>query len=143
MCDTHGGATSDEIAQTWTAALRTPPPLPPGVHPAAGARMCREQPDLCFLYAEIDALNTPRTPQELLQLLRAAGTPSLDDLARLTMPVLFIAGEEDAVIPPRILEIVAARVPGARIERVPEAGHSVYFERAAAFNAILDAFLAS
>jgi pimeloyl-ACP methyl ester carboxylesterase len=141
MCDTHGGVTSDEITQTWAAALRTPPQLPPGVHPAAGARMFREQPDLCFLYAEIDALNPPRTPQELRELLRAAGTPSLDDLARLTMPVLFIAGEEDAVIPPRILEIVAARVHGARLARVPEAGHSVYFERAAAFNAVLDSFL--
>jgi len=143
MCDTHGGGASDEINAAWAAALRTPPDLPPGIHPAAGARMAREQPDLAFLYAEIDGLNPPRTREELVALLRAAGAPSLDDVARLAMPVLFIAGEEDIVIPPGVLEIVAGRIPGARLVRVPEAGHSVYFERAAAFNAILDEFFST
>ena len=59
----------------------------------------------------------------------------------LRMPVLFIAGEEDVVIPPRVVELAASHVPGARFERVPEAGHSVYFERPATFNAILEKFL--
>jgi len=143
MCDTHGGVASDEIREAWATALQSPPALPPDVHPAAGARMAREQPELAFLYSEIDALNTPRTREELGALLRAAGSPSLDDVARLAMHVLFIVGEEDAVIPPPIIEMVASRVRTARVARVPEAGHSVYFERATAFNAILDEFLAT
>jgi len=57
--------------------------------------------------------------------------------------VLFIAGEEDIVIPPEVLDLAAAAIPGARVERVPDTGHSVYFERAATFNAILDRFLTS
>ncbi len=143
MCDTHGGATSPEIAAAWSAALQHPPALPPGVHPAAGARMAHERPDLAFLYAEIDALNPPRERSQLGELLRNAGSPSLDDVARLGMPVLCIVGEEDVVIPPSVVEIFAGRVPTARISRVAEAGHSVYFERASTFNAILDSFLAS
>lgn len=143
MCDTHGGTTSPEIAAAWSVALQHPTTLPPGVHPAVGARMAHEQPDLAFLYSEIDALNPPRERAQLAELLRDAGSPSLDDVARLAMPVLCIIGEEDIVIPPAVVEIFARRVPTARIARVPETGHSVYFERAAAFNALLDSFLAS
>jgi 3-oxoadipate enol-lactonase len=57
------------------------------------------------------------------------------------MPVLFLTGEEDVVIPPRLVELAATHIPRARVERVPHTGHSVYFERPAAFNAILDKFL--
>ncbi|MCH7739604.1 MAG: alpha/beta hydrolase, partial [Chloroflexi bacterium] len=32
-------------------------------------------------------------------------------------------------------------IPNSRLERVPEAGHSVYFERPAAFNRLLKDFL--
>ncbi len=44
-------------------------------------------------------------------------------------------------MPPAAVEIFASLVPGARLERVPAAGHSVYFERADVFNRVLDAFL--
>jgi pimeloyl-ACP methyl ester carboxylesterase len=57
------------------------------------------------------------------------------------MPVLFLAGEEDIVIPPRVLELAMRYIPGARMEIVPRAGHSVYFERASAFNTIVGRFL--
>jgi 3-oxoadipate enol-lactonase len=143
MCDTHGGTAAPEIAAAWSAALENAPALPPGVHPAVGARMTHEQPELAFLYAEIDALNPPRDRSQLAALLRDAGASTLDEAARLAMPVLCIIGEEDTVIPPPVVEIFARRVPTARIAHVPEAGHSVYFERAAAFNALLDSFLAS
>jgi pimeloyl-ACP methyl ester carboxylesterase len=138
MCDTHGGLVSDEIARIWREARSAPPA---GVHPAAGERMAREQPELHFLYREIDALNPVRTGAEVMALLRAAGAPPLSAASKLTMPVLFIAGEEDIVIPPAILDIAAAAIDGASVERVPAAGHSVYFERAAEFNAIIDRFV--
>jgi 3-oxoadipate enol-lactonase len=142
MCDTHGGLASEEIDACWREALRAPRgDAVAGVHPAAGARMHREQPELYFLYTEIDGLSPERTGAEIMAILRAAGSPPLAAAAALTMPVLFIAGEEDAVIPPAVLDIAAAAIPGARVERVPDTGHSVYFERAALFNAILDRFL--
>ena len=37
----------------------------------------------------------------------------------------------------------AAHLPGAKLETVPGAGHSVYFEKPAEFNALLDRFLAT
>lgn len=138
MCDTHGGVRSPEIDAIWREAMRDR--AEPGlVHPAAGERMYREQPALHFLYQEIAALN-PQRP--LAETLRGLPAPIVDDVAALRVPTLFIAGEEDVVIAPRLVEIAASHVPDARFERVPEAGHSVYFERSAAFNAILDTFLA-
>ena len=36
---------------------------------------------------------------------------------------------------------IAAEVPGARVAPIEEAGHSAYFEHAARFNALVEAFL--
>jgi len=143
MCDTHGGLTSAEIAPLVDAAFRSPPPLPPGVHPAAGVRMHRDQPALHFLYEEIAALNPEMAPRERFAFLRAIPSPTAEQVRRLPMPVHFIAGEEDIVIPPPILDAAAACFAGASVRRVPEAGHSVYFERPDAFNRLLDEFLAA
>ena len=141
MCDTHGGLTSDAVRAAF-ASIPRPSELPPAsIHVAAGARMHREQETLHFLYTEIDALNEPRTREEITAILRAAGSPTADDVAAIELPVLFIAGEEDPLIPPRVLEAAAKHVRDARVVRVPEAGHSVYFERAEKFNAIVDEFL--
>ncbi len=142
MCDTHGGLVSHELTALWREARRSPEAQPrDGVHPAIGIRMYREQPELSFLYAEIGGLNPERTGPEIMALLRGAGAPPLADAACLRMPVLFVAGEEDVLIPPAVLDIAAAAIAGARVERVEAAGHSVYFERAERFNAILERFL--
>ena len=141
MCDTHGGITSEEIAQVWSAALQAAGSLPAGVHPAAGVRMARDQPALHFLYTQINDLNPGRSLTALGALLSAAGTPTTADVRALDIPVLFIAGEEDIVIPPRMLSIAASYVPHASVASVPAAGHSVYFERPAVFNEIVERFL--
>jgi pimeloyl-ACP methyl ester carboxylesterase len=62
-------------------------------------------------------------------------------VADLRMPLLCIAGEEDAVIPPAAVAVLASIVPGARLVRVPEAGHSVYWERPEIFNRLVDELL--
>jgi pimeloyl-ACP methyl ester carboxylesterase len=58
------------------------------------------------------------------------------------MPVLCLTGEEDVVIPPAAVAVLASIIPGARLASVPEAGHSVYWERPEAFNRLVDEFLA-
>jgi 3-oxoadipate enol-lactonase len=141
MCDTHGGLASEEIAQVWSAALQAAAGLPAGVHPAGGTRMAQEQPALHFLYTQINALNPARSLNALGTLLSAAGAPTAADVHALDVPVLFIAGEEDIVIPPRMLEIAAGYFRHARLQPVPAAGHSVYFERPTVFNEIVERFL--
>ncbi len=141
MCDTHGGVMSEEIGAAWMQGVNAMSALPPGVHPAAGMRMATEQPALHFLYTQINGLSAERAPHELMQILAAAGTLSPEAVAGITLPVLFIVGEEDMVIPPHVCELAAALFQSSKIVRVEHAGHSVYFERAAEFNVILDHFL--
>jgi pimeloyl-ACP methyl ester carboxylesterase len=113
-----------------------------GIHPAAGERMAREQPALAFLYREMDRMSAGLDKNALRGKLIAARTLPASRLRELKMPVLFVTGTEDIVIPPPLVEAVAAMVPGAKLEIVPEAGHSVYFERAERFNRAVDEFLA-
>ena len=112
-----------------------------GIHPAAGERMAREQPRLEFLYREIDQLSAGLDKTALRARLMATRTLPAARLRELKMPVLFLTGTEDVVIPPPLVEMLAAMVPGARLEKVPESGHSVYFERASRFNQVLADFL--
>jgi 3-oxoadipate enol-lactonase len=141
MCDTHGGLESPELRALWSTTLALAAALPEGVHPACGERMHREQPELHFLYVAISELNA-RSRRELLEDIRNAGETPLEEAARVETPVLFVEGAEDIVILPSMIELAAAAFPGAQVAVVAEAGHSVYFERPAEFNAILDKFLA-
>ena len=112
-----------------------------GILPSCGETMAREQPALHFLYQQLGALNPPWSvdnPPPGAHRVPPAGHADLRDYAT---PTLFIIGEEDASIPPHILELGAAAVPNARVARVPRSGHSVYFERPAEFNRLVDDFL--
>jgi 3-oxoadipate enol-lactonase len=104
--------------------------------------MAREQPNLHFLYSQINDLNPERSVEELSSLLAAAGAPTPEDVAALDLPVLFITGDEDIVIPPQVCEVAASYFKQARVEHVAATGHSVYFEKSAEFNAIVEQFLA-
>ena len=110
------------------------------IHPAAGERMAREQPALEFLYREIDRLSSGLDKEAFRAKLVAARTLPAAELKRLTVPVLFISGKEDVVFPPPAAAALASLVPGAKLESVPEAGHSVYFQRPEIFNRVVSNF---
>jgi 3-oxoadipate enol-lactonase len=110
------------------------------IHVAAGARMAREQPAAHFLYQEIDALSAV-DKAALRARLHAGLVRPADVLRTLNVPTLWLTGEEDVVYPPFLSAILSALMPNARVTQVPRAGHSVYFERPAEFNRIVDEFL--
>jgi pimeloyl-ACP methyl ester carboxylesterase len=142
MADTTGSLAHPEVARLRAEAGAAGDALfAQGIHPAAGARMAAEQPALHFLYQAINELATGVDKTALRARLAALCVTPPAAVAALPMPVLCIAGEEDVVIPPAAVERFASLVPGARLERVAKAGHSVYFERADVFNRLVDAFL--
>jgi 3-oxoadipate enol-lactonase len=53
-----------------------------------------------------------------------------DELDRIGAPTLCVAGADDPSAPPAELELIASRIPGARLEVVPGARHLASVERA-------------
>jgi pimeloyl-ACP methyl ester carboxylesterase len=64
-------------------------------------------------------------------------------LRELAVPTLWIVGDEDIVFPAAAAPALARLMPKAEVARVPDAGHSVYFERPQRFNEIVESFLSS
>jgi pimeloyl-ACP methyl ester carboxylesterase len=108
-----------------------------GIHPAGGERMAREQPALAQLYGQISELAPASFRDEVRGRIRELRSQPPRILERLAMPVLFITGDEDWVFPPAAGPALAKLSPAGRAVRVPAAGHSVYFERAAKFNQLI------
>jgi 3-oxoadipate enol-lactonase len=108
-----------------------------GIHPAGGERMAKEQPALAQLYGQISELAAPAFRDDVRVRIRELRSQSPKLLEKLPMPVLFVTGDEDWVFPPAAGPALAKLAPKGSAVRVPAAGHSVYFERAAKFNEII------
>jgi len=65
-----------------------------------------------------------------------------DDMARLPVPTLFAWGDADAFAPPSSGQDMAARMPDARVEVLPDAGHLPWFDRPDTVAATIAGFLA-
>jgi 3-oxoadipate enol-lactonase len=122
--------TASEMWSLWRAGR--------GPHQALGARAYDEQPALARLYEMLGRLNSPLDADP------DAGLPLVTE-SRLCLPedVLFVYGEEDLVCPKEVIEAAAAEVSGSVARRIARSGHSVYFERADAFNREVSGFLSA
>ena len=112
-----------------------------GIYSASGERMAREQPALAQLYWQISQLTSAAFREAVRQRIGELRVRPPSLLGELPMPVLFITGEEDWVFPPAAGAALAPLARKGTAVRVPAAGHSVYFERAAQFNQIVEEFL--
>lgn len=64
-------------------------------------------------------------------------------LARIQAPSLVLWGERDTVVPLSVAQHLAAAIPDARLEIIPNAGHNVMWEAPDAFNRAVIDFLRS
>lgn len=84
-----------------------------------------------FLEIAVDAAAIPGTDGAAYTMLRTVTTlggwvPRLmmrDDMAKLSVPTLFLWGDADAFAPPSSGQDMAVKMPDARIEIIPGAGH--------------------
>jgi 3-oxoadipate enol-lactonase len=102
--------------------------------------MAKEQPALHFLYRTIANASSAFDRDELRKRTGAMSTRAPDVLRGLSIPTLFITGLDDMTFPPFLADALASLMPNASVEHVKDAGHSVYFERAAIFNRLLERF---
>lgn len=105
-----------------------------------GPAYVERSPQGVFLYNQIRALNPP--PANVGGYGVEDGAVTNDELANLTMPVVFLAGSEDILIPPHLIKRAADLIPHARYVEVATGGHSVYWELPDEFNRVLEELLA-
>jgi len=139
------GSTGGSVDDTTRALQRThAATFPPGttlLTRALWPRFVEEQPQLAFLYRQINLLN-PKRPPDFLAVQPGYRGSFSGYLAESGVPLLFLVGEHDAITPSHIVERAAALVPGARLQVLGSAGHSAYFEVPAAFNNAVLSFVA-
>ena len=80
--------------------------------------------------------------EKLRDNLRRTARRRTSDLKDFRVPTLLIAGGRDVVFPPFLASAIAATLPCADAQEMPESGHSPYFEDAARFNQLVERFLA-
>jgi len=100
----------------------------------------RERPELG---ARVRAAILAARPEGIAAALHglAAREDSRATLATLRVPTLVLVGEEDELTPPAEAETLAAGITGARLVRVPRAGHLANLENPAAVDEALRTFL--
>ena len=103
--------------------------------------MAQEQPALHFLYHAIANASAAFDREALRKRLAATATRQPEVLRGVAVPTLFVTGGEDTTYPPFLSDALAALMRNAKVEQVSDAGHSVYFERAAIFNRLVERFL--
>jgi len=140
LAGTNGGAVTEEVRRIQDEYKES---LPKGstlneraLAPDYGER----EPAMEFLYRSINRLN-PKRPRDFLAIPAGYRGSAAERLAESGIPILFLTGEQDAIIPPFVSRLCHAAVPGSRLQILPGAGHSAYFEKAEEFNAAVMSFL--
>ncbi len=138
MADTSGSFNWPEL-QTQLAEYRErqSDAAAPLTARALGPKFQAENPAGTFLYRQIFDLNPPRGPQA-----DDPSAPTKEQVEGLSVPTLFLVGNDDRLTPPEIIRRVHEIVPGSQYVEVPGCGHSVYFEAPETFNEIVGTFLA-
>jgi 3-oxoadipate enol-lactonase len=139
-CDPSGGGKYDAWLKDAEAKIAAG--AASGIHPAMGAPAAANSPSLHLLYRSIDDMAGIPDKEKVRAGLRHAAGRTLADLKEFNVPTLLIAGGEDVVFPPFLSSAVAAGLPCGEAHLIPHAGHSPYFEQAATFNRLVEAFLA-
>lgn len=110
---------------------------------ADGPRRAPAQVDPVFRasLADLLAFNLARPDIEGAEL--PLDPPLVERLAEIRVPTLVVCGAADVADTLRSSELLAERIPPARLVRVPNAAHLLPMERPAVFNQLLAAFLAN
>jgi pimeloyl-ACP methyl ester carboxylesterase len=69
--------------------------------------------------------------------------PVYDELDRITTPTLVVTGADDTPTPPAKARRIAERIPGARLEIVPDCGHSSTVEQPEIITRLIEEFVSA
>jgi pimeloyl-ACP methyl ester carboxylesterase len=95
------------------------------------------------LVPALRAMAEDNNPARIIDSLEALKTrpDSRPGLPLITCPTLVIVGEDDELTPPAVSDAIQRDIPGARLVRIPQAGHMSNLEQPDAFNRALWTFV--
>jgi pimeloyl-ACP methyl ester carboxylesterase len=143
LCDTRAGADSAEGAAGREKFAQTAIERGLGwVSDEMIPKLLRPQPDPAAV-KEVRDLIQHGTPAGVAAAQRgmARRPDSTPTLAAIACPTLVVVGEQDGLTAPAESEKMAAAVKGAKLVRIPNAGHLSNIENPASFNEALAAFV--
>lgn len=94
----------------------------------------RQHADLTFLFSQMGTFNVAKMA-DLRNL--DTGGPTVAEIERSGLSVVFLAGEHDAVLSVKTVTRAHELLTGSRLEIVPGAPHSMYWETPEAYNAVI------
>ena len=142
MSHTVGGLSSETIDDVRRSHERPQPTQPFGSW-AVALDLPEKNRALSHLYNCIGAMNLDFSRVGLGGLRSRGKQIDSTEMVAFKTPTLFITADKDVVVPPRVVEIGAAMVPGATLVNLGDAGHSSYFEIPDQFNRVVRDFLQS
>ncbi|GAA1940337.1 alpha/beta fold hydrolase [Agromyces allii] len=126
-----GGIDSGELVDLVRADRAEAEKLPV-IDRLLSKRFQEEEAAKTFLFRQMGTFNVAKM-QDLRNL--ATDGPTVERLAEAGIRVAFLAGEKDAVLGVATVRKAHELVPGSLLEVVPDAPHSMYWERPDLFNA--------
>jgi pimeloyl-ACP methyl ester carboxylesterase len=139
LCDTMAGVDDPEVIEEMKLHGAPEGGLAQVLTRVYAKDYPQREPAKTFLYRQISALNLHVPPDLVPAMMNLRHR--VDPLIDRRIPTLILVGAQDALTTPRLMEIIARRIPHSRFIRVAGAGHSVYFERPEEFNRALMDFL--
>jgi len=126
-----GGLADPELAEL-VAADRAEAVRLPVLDRLLSKEFQEREPARTFLFQQMGTFNVAKMA-DLRNL--STGGPAVDELVASGLDVTFLAGERDAVLSAATVRRAHALVKGSRLELVPGAPHSMYWEAPELFNA--------
>jgi 3-oxoadipate enol-lactonase len=143
-CTTPGGVGSFPMPPRTVSLMLEAPAMPPEQALRKFAENALGEGGSEELIGRIVAYRTANPPDlGGWQSQAAAGAlhDAFDRLGEIKAPTLVIHGTEDAVVDPRNAELLAERIPGARLEPLRGCGHLPFWEEPERFASLIKEFL--
>jgi len=149
LCGTTAGATNDRIRELQDS-LKVERANKKLYEYSLSPSFTKNNVPLATLYHQIRRLNPPRNKDVLgrppknykgstHEILTGIARPDTS-IKTHQIPVLYVVGEHDKITSPEMIKEAATLVKHSKIREFKDAGHSVYFEQADKFNALLHEF---
>ena len=146
-CTTPGGAGAYPLPEQTQRLFEEAPTLAPEValrrfvENSFAAATVRERPELVDELYRFRLANPPDMAGWQAQRAAGAAFDAFERLGEIRAPTLVVHGTADNVIDVRNAELLAERIPNARLELLPGAGHLFFWERPERFVELVREFL--